>query len=248
MSTKKVALITGASRGIGRVICTTLAKEGYNIIATYNNSQDKAKSLEEELKQIGVDFLILKCDISNELEVKEVVTKSLKKFNKIDCLCNNAGISIDTLFRDKTVENFQKTLNVNLIGTFLMSKYVGEEMMKNKYGKIVNISSTNGINTYYPMCLDYDCSKAGINNLTHNLAMQFAPYINVNAIAPGFIKTESEIKDMDEEFIKLEEEKIFLKRGGTEQDVANLVKFLFSEDASFINSEIIRIDGGTYGS
>ncbi|MBQ7308467.1 MAG: SDR family oxidoreductase, partial [Clostridia bacterium] len=231
-----------------RCITLTLAKEGYNIIATYNSSREKALTLEKELKDLNTNYLILKCDISNEDEVKELVTKSIKKFEKIDCLCNNAGISIDSLFYDKTVENFQKTLNVNLIGTFLVSKYVGQEMMRNKKGNIVNLSSTNGINTYFPMCLDYDCSKAGINNLTHNLAMQFSPYVNVNAIAPGFIKTESEIKDMDEEFIKMEEEKIFLKRGGTEQDVANLVKFLFSDEASFINSAVIRIDGGTYGS
>lgn len=244
----KVALITGVSRGIGRQICKTLAVEGYNIIGTYNNNKDEAILLQKELESLNVECLMLKCDISNELEVKELVTNSIKRFGKIDCLCNNAGIAIDSLFQEKTVENFKKTLNVNLIGTFLVSKYVGEEMLKNKKGNIVNISSTNGINTYFPMCLDYDCSKAGINNLTHNLAMQFAPYINVNAIAPGFIKTESEIKDMDEEFIKLEEEKIFLKRAGTEKDVANLVKFLFSEEASFINSTIIRIDGGTYGS
>ena len=121
-------------------------------------------------------------------------------------------------------------------------------MVKNKGGKIINIASTNGINTYYPMCFDYDASKAGIISLTHNLAMQFAPFVNVNAIAPGFIATESETKDMDEEFIKLEEEKIFLKRAGTELDVANLILFLASDKASFINNEIIRIDGGMYGS
>ena len=244
----KVALITGASRGIGRTICHTLAKKGYDIIATYNNSVEKAKTLEKELSDIGIHYLVIKCDISNELEVKQMVTSAIKEFGRIDCLCNNAGIAIDSLFQDKTVENFRKTLDVNLIGTFIVSKYVGEEMVKNKSGKIVNISSTNGINTYFPMCLDYDASKAGINNLTHNLAMQFAPYVNVNAIAPGFIKTQSEIEFMDEEFIKLEEEKIFLKRGGTEQDVANLVAFLFSEESDFINSAVIRLDGGTYGS
>ena len=134
------------------------------------------------------------------------------------------------------------------MGTFLVSKYVGDIMYENKYGKIVNVTSTNGINTYFPMCLDYDASKAGIISLTHNLAMQYAPYVNVNAIAPGFIATESEIDGVDEEFIKMEEEKILLRRAGTEDDVANLVKFLISDDASFINNSVIRIDGGTYGS
>jgi len=121
-------------------------------------------------------------------------------------------------------------------------------MQEQKSGKIINISSTNGINTYFPMCLDYDASKAGIISLTHNLAMQFAPYVTVNAIAPGFIATESEIKDMDEEFIAMESEKIFVKHPGSEQDVSNLVLFLASEKADFINNEVIRIDGGVWGS
>ena len=128
-----------------------------------------------------------------------------------------------------------------------MSKFLGEFMFSQKSGKIINIASTNGINTYYPMCLDYDASKAGVISLTHNLAMQFAPFVNVNCVAPGFIATESEIKDMDQEFIKMEEEKVFKKRAGTEQDVANLVLFLSSDKADYINSEVIRIDGGMYG-
>jgi 3-oxoacyl-[acyl-carrier protein] reductase len=133
------------------------------------------------------------------------------------------------------------------VGTFLLSKLVGDIMYKNRSGKIINISSTNGINTYFPMCVEYDASKAGINSLTHNLAMQFSPYVNVNAIAPGFIATESEIKDMDEEFIKSEEEKIFLKRAGTEEDVSNLALFLAGEKSDYINNQIIKINGGMYG-
>jgi len=136
---------------------------------------------------------------------------------------------------------------VNLVGAFLISKYVGEQMVKQKAGKIINLASTNGINTYFPMCIDYDASKAGLISLTHNLAMQFAPYVNVNAVAPGFIATESEVNGMDAEFIEQEKQKIFLKRAGTEQDVANLVLFLASDKANFINNEVIRIDGGQYG-
>ena len=145
------------------------------------------------------------------------------------------------------MEDFRKTLDINVIGTFLVSKYVGEMMYQNKYGRIINLSSTNGINTYFPMCIDYDASKSAINSLTHNLAVQFAPYVNVNAIAPGFIATESEIDGMDEEFIKLEEEKILVKRAGKPEDVANLVTFLISDDADFINNQVIKINGGMYG-
>ena len=190
---------------------------------------------------------MVKCDISNEEEVKKMVNKIIDKFGKIDVLVNNAAISIDSLYQDKTAENFRKTIDTNLVGTFLVSKYVGDIMYENKYGKIVNVTSTNGINTYFPMCLDYDASKAGIISLTHNLAMQYSPYINVNAVAPGFIATESEIKDMDEEFIKSEEEKVFLRRMGKEDEVARVIRFLVSDDASYINNEVIRIDGGMYG-
>lgn len=120
-------------------------------------------------------------------------------------------------------------------------------MYNNKYGKIINLSSTNGINTYFPMCIDYDASKAAIISLTHNLATQFAPFVTVNAVAPGFIATESEVEGMDEEFIALETEKVMVKRAGQPEDVANLVSFLASDDANFINNQVIKIDGGIYG-
>lgn len=245
---KKVALVTGASRGIGRTVARELALEGYNVVINYNKNEKMARELYEHLKDLNTDPMMVKCDISNETEVKQMVADVEKKYGHIDVLVNNAGISIDSVFNEKTVENFKRTLDVNVIGTFLVSKYVGEVMFANKYGKIVNIASTNGINTYFPMCLDYDASKAAIISLTHNLAVQFAPFVNVNAVAPGFIATHSELEGVDKEFIRMEEEKILVKRAGTEQDVANLIKFLVSDKAGFINNEIIRIDGGMYGS
>ena len=120
-------------------------------------------------------------------------------------------------------------------------------MKNNEWGRIINISSTNGIDTYFPMCLEYDASKAGLNSLTHNLAIQLSPYVNVNAIAPGFIGTENELKDMDEEFMNLEKEKILVRRIGKEEDVSNLAMFLASDKASFINNQIIKVNGGAYG-
>ena len=244
---RKVVMITGASRGIGRKLALDFASEGYNVAFCYLNSEKMASQVASDIRHFGVECLCYKCDISNENDVADFFTKTIKTFGRIDVLINNAGIAIDSLFADKTVENFRKTLNVNLVGAFLISKFVGEQMVKQKAGKIINLVSTNGINTYFPMCMDYDASKAGLISLTHNLAMQFAPYVNVNAVAPGFIATDSEVSGMDAEFIKQEEQKIFLKRAGTEQDVANLVLFLASDKANFINNEVIRIDGGQYG-
>lgn len=246
MFKNKVALITGASKGIGRAIAVNLAKKNCDVVIHYNNSYEEAIITKEKCDKYNVKTLLVKADLSNEIEIKKMVDEIIDFFGKIDILVNNAGIAIDTLFEEKNKDNFMKTLEVNLVGTFLVSKYVSEIMLKNKYGKIVNISSTNGIDKYFPMCLDYDASKAGIISLTHNLALQFSPYINVNCVAPGWIGTENELKDIDEEYKKLEEEKIFIKRIGTPEEVSNVVTFLVSEEASYINNTIIRVDGGTY--
>ena len=243
---KKVVLVTGASRGIGAGIARKFAENGYNVIINYNNSEKEAFALANELEKL-TEVMPIKCDISKEQEVVNMVNLAIKRFGRIDVLINNAGISIDKLFADKTPEDFRKTFDTNVVGTFMVSKLVGEIMAGNRWGRIINISSTNGINTYFPMCADYDASKSAIISLTHNLAVQFAPYVNVNAIAPGFIGTESELSAMDAEFIDYEKEKIMVRRIGTEEDVANLALFLASDGASFINNEVIRIDGGTYG-
>ena len=243
----KVALVTGSGRGLGRAIAIELAKNGYDIIINYNNSEERALKVKDEVESYNVKALTIKCDISNEYEVKGMVDEIIKSFGKIDILVNNSAVCYDNLFDNKNVEAFKRTMDVNVLGTFLVSKYVGNIMYENRYGKIVNISSTNGINTYFPMCIDYDASKAAIISLTNNLAMQYAPYVNVNAVAPGFIATETEVNNMDEEFIKSEEEKIFLRRIGKEEEVAKVIRFLVSDDASYINNEVIRIDGGMYG-
>ena len=241
---KKSVLITGASRGLGAAIARKFACLDYNVVINYNNSYEEALSLKNEIEtQYNCNSIIVKADVSNESEVKNMVDEIINKFGNIDCLVNNAGIAIDTLFEDKTVENFRKIIDVNLIGTFLVSKYASEYMLKNKSGKIINISSTNGIDTYYPYGLDYDASKAGVISLTHNLAMQFAPYINVNCIASGWINTDM-TKELDEDYIKEESSKILLGRFAEPMEIANVVAFLASDEASFVNGSIIRVDGG----
>lgn len=243
----KVIMITGGSRGIGKRMVEDFARLGYKVSFSYCTEESRAKELKKELLTEGLVVEYFKVDIANDSDISNFVDFTINKFGKIDILINSAAITNDSLFQEKNSSTFEKVLRANLIGTFTLSKIVGDIMYKNKGGKIINISSTNGMNTYYPMCLEYDASKAAINSLTHNLAMQFAPYVIVNAIAPGFIATESEIKDMDEEFIELESEKIFLKRPGKEEDVSNLAIFLASDKSNYINNQIIKINGGVYG-
>ena len=241
---RKTVLITGASKGLGAAIAKVFASHNHNIILNYNNSEEEAFKLAEELKKFNVEVLPVKADITNEDEIKHMVNISINKFRKIDVLINNAGIALDTTFEDKTKENFIKTIDTNLIGPFLLSKYVGESMLKEKQGCIINISSTNGIDTYYEYSLDYDASKAGMISLTHNLALHFAPYIRVNCIAPGWINTEMN-KNLDKEYKKEEENKILIKRFAEPLEIANVVYFLSTDEAKYINNETIRVDGGT---
>lgn len=241
---KKVVLITGASRGIGAAIAKKMASLNYNIILNYVESFDRASILKEELeKNYSIQVLLAKADISNEQEIKKMVGASIEKFGHIDCLVNNAGIAIDSLVEDKTVADFRRILDVNLIGTFLVSREVAKYMVKEKKGCIINISSTNGIDTMYPYSLDYDASKAGVISLTKNLAKEYAPFIRVNSIAPGWVNTEMN-KELDVDYIKEEEEKILLNRFGEPEEIANVVAFLASDEASYVNGSIIRVDGG----
>lgn len=241
---RKTVLITGSSKGLGAAIAEVFAKNNHNIILNYNNSEQAALKLTEKLKQYNVEVLPIKADITKEEDIKNMVEKSIEKFKKIDVLINNAGIAIDTTFDDKTKENFIKILDTNLVGPFLVSKYVGEYMLKEKKGNIVNISSTNGIDTYYEYSQDYDASKAGLISLTHNLALHFAPYIRVNCVAPGWINTEMN-KNLDEEYKKSEENKILLNRFAEPVEIANVVYFITTDEAKYINNETIRVDGGT---
>ncbi len=240
---KKCVLITG-STGLAKSIIKKFADNNYNIVFTYFNHKDEALKLESKLKEkYNIDTLCEKLDISNEEDIINLKNKVINKFKTIDVLINNASISNDTLFEDKTKENFMKILEVNLVGTFLMSKHFGDLMSEYKSGNIINISSTNGIDTYYEYSLDYDASKAAVINLSHNLANHYAPYIRVNTICPGWINTPMN-KDMDKDFKKNEEEKILLKRFADPDEIAELVYFIGSDSSSYINDSVIRIDGG----
>ena len=244
----RCVLVTGSAKGIGAAIIKEFACSGYNCVINYLSSKDEDYRLNDEIKKYNIKSLVIKADVSKEDEVNNMFNEIEKVFGGIDILVNNAAVDLPNIFNNKDVNDFKKTLDVNVIGAYLVSKRCYEYMKKNKWGRIINISSTNSMNTYYPMGLEYDASKAALNSLTHNLAIQFAPFITVNAVAPGFIGTEAELKDYDEEFLKEEIDKILVKRIGKVEDVSKVVKFLASDDASYINNSIIRIDGGQFNS
>ena len=244
----KVVLITGGAKGIGKAIALELAQNGYDVVINYLTSESEAKILKETLtSKYGVNVLTFACDVSKEDEVDKMISFIEEKLGGVDILINNAAIDLSNMWHEKNAEQFRKTLDVNVVGAYNVARRVYKHMIDKKWGRIVNISSTNGINTYFPMCLEYDASKAALISLTHNLAMQFAPYVTVNAIAPGFIGTENELDGYDEEFLKEEQQKILVGRYGKPEEVAHLVKFLVSDEASYINNSVIRIDGGQYG-
>lgn len=239
----KVVLVTGSSRGIGRSIAVKFAKEGANVIINYRSNENEAKAITEIISSYNNNCMCIKADVSKEQDVKRMIDTIIEKYGHIDILINNAGIAIDTDFQDRHVKDWQETLNTNLIGVFLTSKYAGKYMMESKYGKIINISSTNGIDTLYPYSIDYDASKAGIINLTKNLAIQFAPYVNVNAVAPSWVNTEMN-DELSKSYLKAEMEKILLKRFAEPEEIADVILFLASDKARYIDGEIIRVDGG----
>ena len=249
MEIRKVVLITGSAKGIGKAIALELAKNSYDIVINYHHSKNEALALKEEIINLyHVNCLAIQADVSKEDEVDKMVQMVEEELGGVDILVNNAAIDLSNLFHLKTADEFRRTLDVNVVGAFNCACRVRRHMLEQEYGKIINISSTNGINTYYPMCIDYDAIKDALISLTHNLEIQLAPYVNVNAIAPGFIGTENELDGYDEEFLKEECEKILVERYGEPEEVAYLVKFLISDEAKFINNTVIRIDGGQKGS
>ncbi len=241
---KIVALVTGSNRGIGRSCIEEFAKSGVNVVINYCHHEEEAKELEKYIKETyQVEVLTIKCDISKEEEVEAMINTVVDTFGGIDILVNNASVCRDSLLLDKNIKEFKRILDVNLIGTYLMSKYVGKVMLEQKKGKIINIASTNALDTYYPESCDYDASKAGVISLTHNFARELAPTISVNCICPGWVKTDMN-KDLSYEQINEEKKKILLGRFAEPEEISKIVLFLSSSKASYINDSIIRVDGG----
>ena len=221
-------LVTGGSRGLGKSIVKMFVERGHEVFFTYyktNINIEGAKGMY--------------CDISKESDVENL----FQNIEELDVIINNAGISIDNALEDKTALEFRQVLDTNLVGVFNVLKYGSKKIKK---GSIINISSTNGIDTGYVLSMDYDASKAGVISLTHNMAKYLAPDIRVNCVAPGWINTDMN-KYLFPDFKREEENKILLKRFATCEEVAEVVYFLASDKASYINDTVIRVDGGYNG-
>ena len=239
----KVAMITGATRGIGKQIALTLANEGYNIVLNYRTENDELFQAKNEIESKNVNCLTVQGDVTNFEDCKQMIERAINEFGKVDVLVNNAGITKDMLLARMKEEDFKQIIDVNLVGTFNMTKNVISYMMKARSGRIINISSVVGIAGNAGQT-NYSASKAGIIGFTKSLAKEVASRnILINAVAPGFIETN--MTDVLKQEVKDEIAKnIPLKRMGTPKDVANVVRFLASEDSSYITGQVISVDGG----
>lgn len=239
----KVCFVTGASRGIGKEVALVLAKEGYDIALNYRKETDELLDLKAQIQNMNVKCLTIKGDVTNFEDCKNMCEKIIAEFGRIDVLVNNAGITNDMLLMRMKEDDFTSVINVNLVGTFNVTRNVINYMIKQKEGRIINISSIVGI-TGNAGQTNYSSSKAGIIGFTKSLAKEVGSRnILVNAVAPGFIKTD--MTDRLKEELKIEIQKsITLKRMGEARDVANVVKFLASDDSSYITGQVIQVDGG----
>lgn len=238
---KKVAIITGASKGIGREIAKTLAKNNIQVIANYFKSEDEARKLREELLTENIEIDIVKADVSKREEAKKLVEYTFKKYNAIDILINNAGVSEYKLFTDETDEDWDRIINTNLYSAFAMCQEVIPTMINKKEGCIINISSVWGM-VGASLEVLYSISKAGMDGLTKALAKELGPSnIRVNSIAPGIINTKM-IENLREEELDQIKEEIPLEKIGKPEDIAKCVKWLVEDN--YTTGQVISINGG----
>ncbi len=239
----KVAVVTGSAMGIGRVIATTLGRDGANVVVSDVQSEDVARPVLEEIRQAGSEAIFIPCNVTSAQEVEELFRKAVDQFGRVDILVNNAGITRDTLAIRMSDEDWDLVLNVNLKGAFLCSRAAAKIMMRQRYGRIVNISSVVGLMGNAGQA-NYSASKAGLIGLTKSLAKELAPRgITVNAVAPGFIQTQMTEKlpeNVKQEYLRF----IPMNDFGKPEDVANVVAFLASDEARYITGEVVRVDGG----
>lgn len=243
MPDKKIALVTGAGRGIGRAIALTLAQEGMFVIVNYNGSAAKAQETVEEIRQAGGEAVSFACNVADFNACGEMITALVKDYGHIDVLVNNAGITRDNLLMKMSEEDFDRVIAVNLKGCFNTIKHLSRQLLKQRSGKIINISSVTGVMGNAGQA-NYCASKAGVIGLTKSAARELGSRgITVNAVAPGFIETEM-TESLPETVKTALTEQILLKRTGTTKEVADVVAFLASDAAGYITGQVISVDGG----
>ena len=243
MEERKVVLVTGGSRGIGKEVAEVYADNGYDVVINYVSDKTDVEGLKKEFEEKGVKCLLVKGDVSKAEDVQNMVEEAIKEFGKIDVLVNNAGITRDTLLMRMSEEDFDKVIEINLKGTYLVTKAVTKYMMKKRQGSIINLASVVGVVGNAGQC-NYSASKAGIIGFTKSVAKELASRnIRANAVAPGFIATDmtSVLSDSVKENINAQ---IPLKRMGTAKEVAEVIYFLGSDKSSYVTGQVINIDGG----
>ena len=243
MEERKVVLVTGGSRGIGKEVAEVYADNGYDVVINYVSDKTDVEGLKKEFEEKGVKCLLVKGDVSKADDVQNMVEEAIKEFGKIDVLVNNAGITRDTLLMRMSEEDFDKVIEINLKGTYLVTKAVTKYMMKKRQGSIINLASVVGVVGNAGQC-NYSASKAGIIGFTKSVAKELASRnIRANAVAPGFIATDmtSVLSDSVKENINAQ---IPLKRMGTAKEVAEVIYFLGSDKSSYVTGQVINIDGG----
>lgn len=240
---KQTAIVTGGSRGIGRAVAVRLAKDGMNLVINYRGNSAAAEETERMCRELGAEVLLVQGDVSRAEDCEKLAAQAKEAFGRVDVLVNNAGITRDGLLARMTEEDFRAVLDVNLVGPWNMMKAVNRIMMKQRYGRIVNLSSVTGLMGNMGQT-NYAAAKAGILGMTKSYAREVASRgITVNAVAPGFIDT-----DMTEAMPEGAKDKIItgipMGRTGKPEDVAEAVAFLTSEQAGYITGEVLRVDGG----
>jgi len=239
----KVALVTGGSRGIGREIAIELARHGASVVISYVNNEEKAVEVVKEIQKFSVKGMCIKADVSKEEEVKKLVDAIKDELGTIDILVNNAGINRDTLLIRMNTQEWDQVIDTNLKGTYLCTRLVAKDMIKKRYGKIINIASVAGVAGNYGQA-NYSASKAGVIGFTKAVAKELASRgINVNAVAPGLIETDM-TQALKEEVKETLIKSVPMGRLGSPKDVANLVVFLASDKSDYITGQTINIDGG----